>query len=363
MKRVYQMYYSLFNIDKKNSYIYLTITLLFIFTNLFSNSIVGLNATDIKIAGQRMDITEIKIAGQPMGIAINEKTNDMYVANDDRPGYVYIIDGNDKKLKDQLPVGIYPNNVMINSNTSKLYVENKIISNDKEKTSIQGISIIDTLSNKIIKNITSFSNIKAINEKKNELYLIKEPNTIIVLDGTTFKIKKNITVGTNLGDLTINPVLDSSVYVTDEKEKMIFEVDIPSGIIKKGIEIREIPNKIEVNINTNKLYVVASVPINEAEQSEFVIPTSIMYIIDISNYKIIDTITVFGSINDLDINTKANEISLISSYSNTLSVIDGNTNKIIEEIPTGIFPISIAVNENTNTTAVVNRFSGTVTIY
>jgi YVTN family beta-propeller protein len=252
---------------------------------------------------------------------------------------------------------------MINSNTSKLYVENKIISNDKEKTSIQGISIIDTLSNKIIKNITSFSNIKAINEKKNELYLIKEPNTIIVLDGTTFKIKKNITVGTNLGDLTINPVLDSSVYVTDEKEKMIFEVDIPSGIIKKSIEIREIPNKIEVNLNTNKLYVVASVPINEAEQSEFVIPTSIMYIIDISNYKIIDTITVFGSINDLDINTKANEISLISSYSNTLSVIDGNTNKIIEEIPTGIFPISIAVNENTNTTAVVNRFSGTVTIY
>jgi DNA-binding beta-propeller fold protein YncE len=42
--------------------------------------------------------------------------------------------------------------------------------------------------------------------------------------------------------------------------------------------------------------------------------------------------------------------------------MDLNENKIDNEIRVGTFPISVDVNDTTNTTYVLNRFSGTISI-
>ncbi|HKP99888.1 MAG TPA: YncE family protein [Actinomycetes bacterium] len=48
--------------------------------------------------------------------------------------------------------------------------------------------------------------------------------------------------------------------------------------------------------------------------------------------------------------------------SNTVSVINGQTNTVVAEVPVGFFPIGVAVNEATNTIYVANATDNTVSV-
>ncbi len=55
-------------------------------------------------------------------------------------------------------------------------------------------------------------------------------------------------------------------------------------------------------------------------------------------------------------------IYVANSNSSTVSVINGTTNSLARDVPVGEFPISVAVNPNTNMIYVANSNSSTVSV-
>ncbi|WP_148686814.1 YncE family protein [Candidatus Nitrosocosmicus hydrocola] len=64
----------------------------------------------------------------------------------------------------------------------------------------------------------------------------------------------------------------------------------------------------------------------------------------------------------ITVNPFTNKIYVANQYSNTVSVFDAKTDKLIKTIPTGIFPYSIDTNQFNNRIYVTNRGSDDVTV-
>jgi len=65
---------------------------------------------------------------------------------------------------------------------------------------------------------------------------------------------------------------------------------------------------------------------------------------------------------DVAVNQATNTVYVTSPDSNTVSVINATTNKVVDTITVGITPVEIAVNLNTNLVYVANGNSGTISI-
>ncbi|HKR73072.1 MAG TPA: hypothetical protein VJR94_03065 [Candidatus Nitrosocosmicus sp.] len=64
----------------------------------------------------------------------------------------------------------------------------------------------------------------------------------------------------------------------------------------------------------------------------------------------------------ITINPFTNKIYVANQYSNTVSVFDAKTDKLIKTIPTGIFPYSVDTNQFNNRIYVTNRGSDDITV-
>ncbi|MEO5820398.1 MAG: hypothetical protein ABIT71_07800 [Vicinamibacteraceae bacterium] len=64
----------------------------------------------------------------------------------------------------------------------------------------------------------------------------------------------------------------------------------------------------------------------------------------------------------LEINTRTNRIYVANTHADTVSVVDGRTNRVVATVPAGDGPWALAVNPMTNTIYVANRLSDTVTV-
>jgi YVTN family beta-propeller protein len=107
--------------------------------------------------------------GSPSSIAINEKTNFVYVANRNSDTVV-VIDGTTNKVVDSITVGFSPADVAVNPNTNFIYVT---------KLDVGTVSVIDGSTNRIIKNMEIDDSINfhhaggiAVNENTNKIYVL-----------------------------------------------------------------------------------------------------------------------------------------------------------------------------------------------
>jgi YVTN family beta-propeller protein len=118
---------------------------------------------------------------------------------------------------------------------------------------------------------------------------------------------------------------------------------------ESGIDVNTFPIGIAVNPSTNKVYVV-----NEYSNTVSVIDTN--------------TDTVKSTINlgnfpyGIDINPLNNRIYITNRGSNTVSVLDGSVDTKLHDITVGKSPVGIAVNPSANWIYVTNLDDGTMSV-
>jgi YVTN family beta-propeller protein len=115
------------------------------------------------------------------------------------------------------------------------------------------------------------------------------------------------------------------------------------------IHIGTKPGEVAVNSNTNMIY-VTSVEGNSVS------------VISGATNKIIDTIPVGKNPVRLVVNPSTNMIYVSNTNSQSVSVISGSTNSVVATISVGSDPQSIAVNPSTNMIYVANWDSNTVSV-
>jgi len=211
-----------------------------------------------------------------------------------------VIDGYSNKVTN-IKVGANPSDIAVNPNTNKVYV-----TNEKDNTT----SIIDGYTNKVTTvNVGANPKGIAINFKTNRIYIANYySNTISIIDGETNKVSSSsVKTGANLTDIAINPNTNK-VYVADQEHDKVYVIDEKANSTIENVTVGERPTKIAINSNTNNVYVVDS-----------------------------------------------------DDFSDTISVIDGQTNKVTN-VKVGRIPTDISINPNTNLVYITTSINDTVTI-
>ena len=287
------------------------------------------------IDGATNDTTTVPVGTDPWAIAVNTRTNKVYVANHGS-GDVTVIDGATNATT-TVPAGDKPDAICVNPRTNKVYVAD----------SIGCVTVIDGATNDTTTvPVTKWPYAICVNPNTNKVYVANlSSHDVTVIDGET-----NDTTTINTGylyptALCVNPNTNK-VYVTMELDWRVLVIDGETNnttMVWAGIN----PNAICVNPNTNKVYVA-----NRGSDNVTVIEGA-------------TNDTTLVSVGDapqaICVNPNTNKVYVANTNSNTVTVIDGETNETAT-LGVGGGPGVICVNPNTNKVYVGNWAGATVTV-
>ena len=245
--------------------------------------------------------------------AVNRQTNRIYALNTmadiggtaSDPCFVSVIDGDTDTVIANVTVGNQPFGIGANEATNKVYVTNA----GRGVAAPGGISIVDGASNTAESANTSafttqsFQGPVVANEVTNKIYFNNASAALGVLDGIT---------------------------------KIATPFPTPIGA----------PFSISVNKVLNRVYVAASNGLN---------------VINGDTDAVITTINL-TSTGGIAINEITHRIFVTNPSNDTLTIIDGASNAVVDVIPVGDNPTIVAVNDLTNRIYLGNRDQRTVSV-
>ena len=223
-----------------------------------TNSVIKTLAWD----GDRTEFANVnQIGNKPEYVAVNPKTNRIYVVNN-WYGTISVIDGSTDTVIDAIcwgvgvNSGIYPWMMFIDSETNLGYVRWGIYERNF-------ISIIDLDTNNEIGTIPGISGYLSINPTTNKLYLCN--GGLYEINGATNSVENTIDAGGNVLAVTVNPVTNRLyvALVDSNGQKHLNTIDastnqILDSIITGTYYFGTWGSEITVNPTTNKIYTVAS---------------------------------------------------------------------------------------------------------
>ena len=123
----------------------------------------------------------------------------------------------------------------------------------------------------------------------------------------------------------------------------------PTSLSNSGIDVNTFPVGVAVNPNTKKVYVA-----NEYSNT--------VSVLDTETDKVKSSIKVGIFPYGIDINPLNNRVYVTNRGSNTVSVIDGSINSKLADITVGKSPVGVVVNPSANWIYVTNLNDGTVSV-
>jgi YVTN family beta-propeller protein len=256
-----------------------------------------------------------------------------------------------------------PSGITLNPDNDLIYV-----SNDGQFNTTGTVTVINGTTNTIVANITVGKNPQAIvyNPANGLIYTANTlSNTLSIINGTSNSSVGSIIVGTYPGKnptgITINPI-NNTIYVTNMGSNTVSVINGTTNVVINNITLATeqgggtggtsffSPAGVAYNSDNNNLYVT-----NRGSDTLSVINGTTNELVDEVS---LDTIAPSSII----YNAANNYIYVTNMGSNTVSVINGTTNSIVANIPVGLGPNGIAYNQNNGDVYVANSINGTISI-
>jgi len=189
----------------------------------------------------------------PSAIAVNPNTNTTYatsggsdflVTNSTTPKYLYVINGSTNHVTKIISAGSYPSSIAVNPKTNKVYVRDDTV----------GIEVIDGKTNTLVDTINVGSSKITLNPETDTIYAVTGKGTVLAIDGASNKILSNITLDN--GEpyyITVNPNTNK-VLVTEYRSQILYVIDGSTNKIINKVPLDSSPNYIAVNPETNMIY-------------------------------------------------------------------------------------------------------------
>ncbi len=285
----------------------------------------------------------VPVGRSPQGIAVNETTNRIYVANS-AGGSVTVINGDDLSTT-SVAVGNGPCAVAVNSSSNMVYVVN---------LADYTVSVLSGANNSVIAtiNVGTLPIAVAVNQVTNKVYVVNAiSNDLTVIDGAynDNSHTSTIAVGSFPYAVALNSVTNQ-VYVANYSDNNVTVIDgayndvAHSAIIPTGTG----PSAIAVNQSTNMIYVATSSI------------GSTLTIIKGSD-KSTSSADAGTSPVALAVNPKSRLLYAVNSSLNRLTIfdLDSSTSSFTG---VGRYPQGVAINQTTNRIYVANYDDDTVQI-
>jgi DNA-binding beta-propeller fold protein YncE len=282
----------------------------------------GSNNSTIAVSGQQPNLPH------PYGIAVNQLTNKIYVANN-TSGDLTVIDGETNSTMEVSTADSDPYTVAVNSSTNRVYVTNFFTLGATTNT----VTIVDATTD------TSFG--------------INDPKAADPIAVAVNSITNKIYVA-NLGNIGKNGTNVGSITVIDGPTASVTSLFDPSALS---------PHAVAVNPVTNKIYVANA---NDRSNSG----NGVVTIIDgatnsITNMRDPNARTACDPLSTVNIavDSTRNQIYVVNCGSDNISVIDGSSDSVVSVADSNaVGPIAVAVNSATNKIYVANAGSNNVTV-
>jgi YVTN family beta-propeller protein len=333
----------------------------------------------IVIDGSRNQIsTVLNITGMAGAMDIDPNLGKLYVYvgnhSDPSNNHILIVDTkNDEMLPTNLRINETVNTIAINSNKSRVYVADDsghiTIFDSKKDSVVSRLSVAKSgsIDDMIVDPKTDKTYILAAAGKR--LFVIDESNKVSYADGDYSELGSH---------LAINPNSNRVYSVTERADdNTISAIDTTTDTVINTAKILaddKRPTALTVNPSTNKLYIATEGPavhFASGRPSIYYSPGTVVIIKDnnneISTIHIPDSENVPGvkvgkEPNAVAVNQITNLVYVTNSGSDTVSVINGSTDRLLKNIPVDEFPRAIAINPVTNKIYVANRNSESITV-
>jgi YVTN family beta-propeller protein len=281
-------------------------------------------------------------------IAVNSKTNRIYVANS-VAGSVAVIDGFTNRLIASIPVGAIPQGIAVNSITNRIYVLN---------TSDQSMSVIDGNTNSVTTTVPEIpGTIIAVNSLTNRMYVADQANDQVhVVSGNNNSIIADLDVQTPGGlvvSSSTNLVYGMSVCACN-----VFVIDGVSNQFLNPILVPGSPTTfggIALDEKSNFLY-VPTVP--TGGQAEIAVLSTLdnSYLGSIPGVGVVNGLAALPGVGQV-VTTGG-----IDPSHRTIVLSDANKLKVLRSLRVGRGPVGTAYDSANQFTYVANSADGTVVV-
>ena len=303
-------------------------------TNEFSNSVSVISGTVNSVTNT------IAVGDFPYGVAVNPFNSRVYVTNRGSDT-VSVIDGSTNTKLDNITVQKSPVGIAVDPSADWIYITN--INSDT-------VSVIDGITNRVTANIITgkIPYGVSLNPITKMVYVTNMgSNTISVIDEITDRVTANITVGKNPVGIAVNPITNT-IFVTNYAANTVSVIDGSKDRVTANITVGKNPVGIAVNPITNKVYVtniqshtisvidpledkvIATIAVNPSLSGSYRIHDPILSMPLIAKFPLIASLV---AVNDV-----SNMIYVTNTGSDTVSIIDGNINSVVEKVNFNINP-------------------------
>jgi YVTN family beta-propeller protein len=257
----------------------------------------------------------LKTGKNPAEIAVVDSLNRAYVA-DLTDGTLTVINTTNHRIEDTVDLGYPVAAVDADIDDRLVYVVD--FSNGSPGTHLHVIDAdtnIETLDFPIGSRLQNI----ALDSGANRAYVTDFVDGIIVVDTTNNTIVKNITIGNNPHGIAVNPDTDI-LYVTQLDSDSVVIIDITTQTVIDTLSVGDIPQWIGLDILRNKAFVT-----NEGDGSVSVIDTT-------TNTVLPGTIPVGANPLTLTVHSGAAKAYVYNLGDGTISVIDTINETVIATI-------------------------------
>ena len=270
---------------------------------------------------------------------------------------------------DTINVGRYPHGVAVNEETNRVYVAN-LLSQDvslintwvglKLHRAMFAVSVIDGYTNEVLTNVSVGTNpwIIEVSQTTNRIYVANYGSyNVSVIDGENNEVIATIGMGLfrTPGGIAVNEETNR-VHIVNTFHLGPLDLGagrllIVDGNTNEVLSTLRVGRKAHVAVNerTNRIYVTSR-------------HSGTLSVIDGHTNEVIVTLDVGPDPYGLAVDEEANRIYVANHGGRSVSVIDGKSNEVLYTIDVGASPVFVAVNEATGRVYVTNSGDDTVSV-
>lgn len=315
-------------------------------------------ATPSPTAGPPATVVPVPGLAAPNGLAVNPAIDRVYVASRNTDS-LFVLDGSDRTVLAELPVGDQPFGVAVNSASGRVYV-----ANFGDGTMI----VIDGLTNQVLTTVPLAAELTfvAVNPATNRVYAVSHAaSTLFVVDGASNAVLNAASTGGNVGafGLAVSESLDR-VYVGNRDNQQIVVFDGAGNLLPgQGVTPQPpgaAPFALGFNNYNDKLYVaLASGGVNvDALQIYQATSGGLALLAAVS---LPDGGPAGGG--GVAVNPATDRVFVTNSASNSVSIVAGESNSVVGAQTVGRFPYGVAVNPASGAVWVGNGLDNTLSLF
>jgi len=264
----------------------------------------------------------VKVGANHIALAIDRKTNKIYVANTGS-GSISVIDGTSDDVVATIPGEAHPYAIAVNDITATVYVTN---------TYSNAVTVIDVHTDTAHPLNVGGADGIAIDSRTNTIFLTTyEDPDLRLVNGATGEVRK-ISVGAHIWGMVFDE--DSgSLYLAHTVTAELVSLNEKSLAIRT-IPVGQIPCALAVNPATQRLYAV-----NYSDET--------LSVIDLRLQRAIATLPVGHHPQAVAVDPIRNVIYVANVHGNNVTAIDGRNNRVIGALAAGEDPYAVAVDAKT----------------